>query len=107
MGPGMFDGLGRALALVSAFGLAAAGGIGYGVSYMFQDDISFDLNESTELAIKEGDLNARQVCNEFLKAQEAVTQEFEDRGIQLPSNAAMTAEECQLRMTLGAIIARP
>jgi hypothetical protein len=103
----MFDGLGKALAIVSAFGLASAGAIGFGASYLFEDDVSFDFNRSTELAIEEDTLSPRQVCAEFMKAQEAVTQEFTDRGVQLPTDTAMTLDECQLRMSVGALIARP
>lgn len=98
--------------LLSFIGGGAVVGLGlYGATFVAPNgalpDILLDFNKSTELAIEEDNLNARQVCAEFMKAQEAVTQEFTDRGVQLPRETAMSLDECQLRMSIGALIARP
>jgi hypothetical protein len=98
--------------LVAFLGGGAVAGLGLlGATYIAPNgplpDIMIDFNKSTDLAIEEQNLNARQVCAEFMKAQEAVIQEFTDRGVQLPTDTAMSLDECQLRVTIGSIIARP
>lgn len=92
-------------------GVALSGATIYGATHITPNgplpDIMLNFNKSTDLAVEEGNLNAHLVCREYMKAQQAVTQEFADRGIQLPTDTAMSADECQLRMTIGTIIARP
>lgn len=99
-----FKGLGSALALVSAFGMAVAGGIGYGISYLTADDVSFDFNDVTNAAIEENTLSPEMVCREIIKGQNSVIEEFNDRGVSVPF-VTMTLEECLLRQIAGEITA--
>jgi hypothetical protein len=101
MGPGMFDGLGTALAIVAGAGVVVAGGIGYSLSFAFNDDVSFDFNDSTKAAIEEQSLTTDMICNELIKGQNSVIEEFNDRGISVVPTLTMSKDECMLRALAG------
>lgn len=82
---------------VAVGGVALGGGAVLLANTVMSSDVEVDLDDTTKSAIDEGQVTPALICNELIKAQNAVADEMKERGNTMPV-VIMSHGECVTKM---------